>query len=570
MTSFISMPTESRRYSDAERFLANLDADWQALVDVVGPCVHQPRPERDPYEALIRAVVYQQLHTRAADRILQRLLDLYPHGHCPEPEELLATPVETLRACGLSGAKAASILGLAQARLDARIPDQQTALAMSDQELIQALSQLRGIGRWTVEMMLIYTLEREDILPADDFGVREGYRRLKQLEQPPTAKVLREISLAWAPYRSLAAWYLWRVPRTVDKPAPAAPYASPEQRWQAIVERDPLADAHFVYAVLSTGTYASPSTTARRPKAENVRYFDTPEQAQAAGFRPSRHRHADRQYQAQKHQQAVTQACRLIEAADKAPSLDELALAVGLSPYHFHRVFKAQTGLTPRGYAQAHRSRRLRHQLDDPQASITQAIYDAGYGAQSRFYEESQALLGMQASAFRKSGQGATIRFAIAQCSLGALLVAESERGICAIALGDEPESLLMDLQDRFSAAQLIGADTQFNQRVAQVVAMVEQPSLGLDLPLDIQGTAFQQRVWEILRSIPAGQTLTYTDVAQRMGQPRAVRAVARACATNTLAIAIPCHRVVRQDGDLAGYRWGLDRKRTLLERERS
>ncbi len=569
MNSPLSVPTKSRRYSDAERFLANLDADWQALVDAIGPCVHQPRPERDPYEALIRAVVYQQLHTRAADRILQRLLDLYHHGHCPAPQELLATPVEALRACGLSGAKAASIQGLAQARLDGRIPDQQAALTMSDLELIQTLTQLRGIGRWTVEMMLIYTLEREDILPADDFGVRDGYRRLKQLEQAPTAKALREISQTWSPYRSLAAWYLWRVPRTAGKPVPG-PYCTPEQRWQAVMERDPQADAHFVYAVLSTGTYASPSTAARRPKLENVRYFDTPEQAQAAGFRPSRHRHADRQYQAQQHQQAVTQACRLIEEADKAPSLDELALAVGLSPYHFHRIFKAQTGLTPRGYAQAHRSRRLRRQLDDPQASITQAIYDAGYGAQSRFYEESQALLGMQASAFRKSGRGTTIRFAIAQCSLGALLVAESERGICAIALGDEPEGLLMDLQDRFKAAQLIGADPQFNQRVAQVVAMVEQPSLGLDLPLDIQGTAFQQRVWEVLRSIPSGQTLTYTDVARRLGQPSAVRAVARACATNTLAIAIPCHRVVRQDGDLAGYRWGLERKRTLLERERS
>lgn len=565
MSSPLPLHDAPGRYSEAERFLAGLDADWQALVETVGPCVHQPRPERDPYEALVRAVVYQQLHTRAADRILQRLLALYPHGRCPAPDELLSTPVDALRACGLSGAKTASILGLAQARLDGRIPDQQTALLMPDQELIHGLSQLRGIGRWAVEMMLIYTLEREDILPADDFGVREGYRRLKKLDQAPAARDLRELGQAWSPYRSLAAWYLWRVPRIE-----AAPYATQAQRWQAIVERDSRADAHFVYAVLSTGTYASPSAAARRPKQENVRYFDTPEQAQQAGFRPSRHRHADRRQQALQHQQAVTQACRLIEDAENAPSLDELADAVGMSPYHFHRIFKAQTGLTPRAYAQAHRARRLRRQLDDPRTRITDAIYEAGYGAQSRFYEESQALLGMPASAFRKAGQGAIIRFAIAQCSLGALLVAESERGICAISLGDDPELLLRELQDRFQAAELIGADPGFNQRVAQVVALVETPSAGLALPLDIRGTAFQQRVWEILRSIPAGQTVTYTEIAQRMGQPRAVRAVARACATNALAVAIPCHRVVRQDGDLAGYRWGLDRKRSLLERERS
>lgn len=553
-------------YQDAERFLAGLDAHWQTLVETVGPCVHTPRPERDPYEALVRAVVYQQLHTRAADCILQRLLGVYEHGRCPSPEELLATPVQTLRACGLSSAKTTSIQGLAQARLDGRIPDQQAALAMSDQELIQSLSQLRGIGRWTVEMMLIYTLERQDILPADDWGVRDGYRRLKNLETAPSAKILRDLGQAWSPYRSIAAWYLWRVPRTSAKEP--KPYSTPAQRWQAVLERDANADAHFVYAVLSTGTYASPSAAARRPKPENVRYFDSPEQAQAAGFRANRHRHADRQELAQKHRQAVTQACRLIETKQPAPSLNELAAAVELSPYHFHRIFKAQTGLTPHAYAQALRTRRLRHTLDAPQTSITRAIYDAGYGAASRFYEESPTLLGMSARSFRQAGHGNTIRFAIAQCSLGALLVAESERGICAISLGDDAEALLIELQERFKAAQLIGADPQFERRVAQVVALVENPAIGLDLPLDIQGTTFQQRVWEILRSIPVGQTLSYTDIAQRLGQPRAVRAVARACATNTLAVAIPCHRVVRRDGDLAGYRWGLERKRSLLDRE--
>lgn len=402
MTRLPSKPDPASRYREAEQFLAALDPDWQALVAHVGPCIHQPRPERDPYEALIRSVVYQQLHTRAAERILQRLIDIYPHGHCPSPEEVLATPYETLRACGLSGAKANSILGLAQARLDGIIPDQATALQMPDEELIKQLTTLRGIGRWTVEMMMMYTLEHEDILPADDFGVRDGYRNLKRLDTAPTARALREIGQAWAPYRSVASWYLWRMPKQA--------------------------------AALSS--------------------------------------HSDAQ-----HQQAKT---------------------------------------------------------------------------------------------LPKQGQSSRIRFAMAQCSLGALLVAENERGICAISLGDDPGVLLEQLQDRFQAAELMEADPQLNQRVAHIVTMVEEPALALNLPLDIQGTAFQQKVWELLRHIPVGQTLSYTQIAKRLGMPKGARAVARACATNTLAIAIPCHRVVRQSGDLAGYRWGLERKKALLERERS
>lgn len=567
-TSMTRLPTKldpASRYRKAEQFLAALDPDWQALVAHVGPCIHQPRPERDPYEALIRSVVYQQLHTRAAERILQRLIDIYPHGHCPTPEEVLATPYETLRACGLSGAKANSILGLAQARLDGIIPDQATALQMPDEELIKRLTTLRGIGRWTVEMMMMYTLEHEDILPADDFGVREGYRNLKRLDKAPSARALREIGQAWAPYRSVASWYLWRMPKQA-----ATPYQSEAQRWQAIVDRDQNADAHFVYAVPSTGIYARPSAASRRPNKEHVRYFDTAEQAEQAGFRASRHRHADRQQQSAQRHDLIVQACRLIETRNPAPKLEELAESLGMSPYHFHRIFKAQTGLTPHAYAKAHRSQRLRDELDKTGQSITDAIYEAGYGTHSQFYDESHTMLGMQAKAFRKQGQGSRIRFAIAQCSLGALLVAESERGICAISLGDDAKILLEQLQDRFKAAELIGADPQFNQRVAQVVAMVEEPALGLDLPLDIQGTAFQQRVWEFLRHIPVGQTLSYTEIAERLGMPKGARAVARACATNTLAIAIPCHRVVRHSGDLAGYRWGLERKKTLLERERA
>ncbi len=566
MTRLHTKQDPTSRYHQAEQFLAALDEDWQALIKLVGPCVHQPRPERDPYEALIRSVVYQQLHTRAAELILQRLIDIYPHGHCPSPEEVLATPYDTLRACGLSGAKATSILGLAQARLDGIIPDLATALSMPDEELIMQLTTLRGIGRWTVEMMMMYTLEHEDILPADDFAVREGYRNLKRLDKAPSARVLRDLGQAWAPYRSVASWYLWRMPRQAATPVP---YQTDAQRWQAIVARDKQADSHFVYAVPSTGIYARPSAASRRPNKGHVRYFDTAKQAEQAGFRASRHKHADRQQQSDQRHDLIVQACRLIETQNPAPKLEELADSLGISPYHFHRIFKAQTGLTPHAYAKAHRSQRLRHELDKAGQSITDAIYEAGYGTHSQFYDESHTMLGMPAKTFRKQGQGSIIRFAIAQCSLGALLVAESERGICAISLDDDPKSLLEQLQDRFKAAELIGADPQFNKRVAQVVAMVEEPAVGLSLPLDIQGTAFQQRVWELLRHIPVGQTLSYTELAERLGMPNGARAVARACASNTLAIVIPCHRVVRQSGDLAGYRWGLERKKTLLERER-
>lgn len=407
MTRLLPNPDLDGRYRKAEKFLAALDPDWQALIAHVGPCVHQPRPERDPYEALIRSVVYQQLHTRAAERILQRLLDLYPHGHCPDPEEVLATPYETLRACGLSGAKATSIMGLAQARLDGLIPDQARAMQMSEKELIERLTTLRGIGRWTVEMMMMYTLEREDILPADDFGVREGYRNLKRLDKAPSPRALREIAQAWAPYRSVASWYLWRMPK----------------------------------------------------------------RAAATAFSQS----------------------------------DE------------HVYIPADKPATTR----------------------------------------------------RRSGPGGPIHFGITACSLGMLLVARSERGICAISLGDDAAVMLQQLQNQFKAATLIQAEVQLQQELAYLQTLVDEPDREMNLPLDIQGTAFQQQVWTLLREIPLGQTMSYTDIAVRLGMPNGARAVAQACASNLLAIAIPCHRVLRQSGSLAGYRWGLERKKILLERER-
>ena len=238
-----------------------------------------------------------------------------------------------------------------------------------------------------------------------------------------------------------------------------------------------------------------------------------------------------------------------------------------MSPFHFHRIFKSLTGLTPRAYAAGHRGRRMRDLL--PQSrSITEAIYDVGFGSNSRFYEASDRLLGMAPSSFRDGGLNATVRFAVGECSLGSILVAQSERGVCAILIGDDPDRLVRELQDKFPRAELVGGDDDFERLVARVVGLVESPGLGLDLPLDVRGTAFQQRVWQALRGIAPGRTATYGEIAARIGAPSAVRAVAQACGANPLAVAIPCHRVIRRDGGLSGYRWGAERKRALLERE--
>jgi len=267
--------------------------------------------------------------------------------------------------------------------------------------------------------------------------------------------------------------------------------------------------------------------------------------------------------------QAIAEACRLIEASEQPPPLPELAAAVGLSPSHFHRQFKAITGLTPKAYAMGQRAQALRESLTEAGSTITQAIYDAGYNSNSRFYEKSTETLGMTASAYRLGGPGEAIDFAVGACSLGAILVASSAKGVCAVMLGDDPDALTRELQDRFPRARLRGDDPHFASRVALVVGFIEAPRIGLELPLDIRGTAFQQRVWQALREIPPGQTVTYADIAQRIGSPKAVRAVARACAANHIAVAIPCHRVVRTDGSISGYRWGVERKQALLQLEK-
>ncbi|MFC4765441.1 bifunctional DNA-binding transcriptional regulator/O6-methylguanine-DNA methyltransferase Ada [Dyella koreensis] len=345
-------------------------------------------------------------------------------------------------------------------------------------------------------------------------------------------------------------------------------YSTDAQRWAAVQARDAAADGHFVYAVRTTGVYCRPSSSARLPRRENVVFFATAEAAEAAGYRASRRAGGDHTSMATQRAALVAQACRLIEAAETPPSLDELAAQAGMSTFHFHRVFKAETGLTPKAYASAYRARRLREELGDGTTSVTDAIYGAGFNSNSRFYETSDQLLGMRARDYRDGGIGASIRFAVGQCSLGAILVAQSQRGICAILLGDDPDTLVRDLQDQFPKAQLIGGDASFEQLVAQVVGFIEAPSLGLNLPLDVRGTAFQERVWQALREIPPGTTVSYAQIAERIGAPKAVRAVAQACGANHIAVAIPCHRVVRRDGDISGYRWGVERKRELLQRE--
>ena len=340
-----------------------------------------------------------------------------------------------------------------------------------------------------------------------------------------------------------------------------------DPRWAAVIRRDARADGEFFYSVRTTGVYCRPSCAARSARPENVAFHATASDAESAGFRPCKRCKPDQLPLAEQHAARIAELCRLIESADEAPGLGQLARHAGLSTFHLHRLFKATTGVTPKQYAAAHRARRVKTELDRSR-TVTAAIYGAGYNSNGRFYEQSNGVLGMTPTAYRAGGANTEIRFAIGECSLGSILVAASERGVCAILIGDDPEELARDLQDRFPRAHLIGGDAKFEELVAKVVGFVEAPGLGLDLPLDVRGTAFQQRVWQALREIPAGKTVSYLQVANRIGAPKAVRAVGAAIGANPLAVAIPCHRVIRNDGSLCGYRWGVERKRALIERE--
>ena len=347
----------------------------------------------------------------------------------------------------------------------------------------------------------------------------------------------------------------------------AAPVTEHDPRWGSVATRDKDADGLFFYSVKTTGVYCRPSCAARLANPKNVRFHLTTADAEAAGFRACKRCKPDQPPLEQQHAGMVAEICRMIETAETALSLASLAAGSGLSPHYFHRVFKAVTGLTPRDYAAEHRAKRVRDGLVETER-VTDAIYDAGFGSGSRFYEKADAMLGMTPTRYRNGGADTVIRFAVGESSLGPILVAASDKGVCAILMDDDPDALVRDLQDRFSKARLVGADDDFEATVAKVVGLVEAPRLGLDLPLDVRGTAFQQRVWRALTELQAGSTASYADVARAIGEPKAVRAVAQACGANALAVAIPCHRVVRNDGALSGYRWGVERKRALLARE--
>ena len=345
------------------------------------------------------------------------------------------------------------------------------------------------------------------------------------------------------------------------------PSVTDDPRWALIVARDKTADGQLGYSVSTTGVYCRPSCPSRTANPRNVELHNTLESAKATGFRPCRRCNPDGPSIECENAGLVAKACRIIEGSEEEPSLEDLAKSIGRSPSYFHRMFKATTGVTPKEYAVAHRTKRVRQGLASGN-SVTEAIYDAGFNSSGRFYEKSTDMLGMTPSRYRAGGTDQEIKFAIGQATLGAILVASSKKGVAAILLGEDPEQLVRNLQVRFPKAHLIGGDQEYEALVARVVAFVEKPEIGLDLPLDVRGTAFQQRVWRALREIPVGQTASYAEIARRIGSPKAVRAVAGACAENKLAVAIPCHRVVRMDGSLSGYAWGVERKRILLDRE--
>lgn len=340
-----------------------------------------------------------------------------------------------------------------------------------------------------------------------------------------------------------------------------------DPRWTAIVARDAAADGRFWYSVATTGVYCRPSCPSRVANPGNVTIHETLADARRTGARACRRCTPDAAGAGDARTARIAAACRRIEAAETPPTLAQLAGEAGVSPAHFQRMFKAVIGVSPRAYAAEHRADRVRATLAEG-AAVTEAIHAAGYGSSGRFYAEAEAVLGMKPSRYRRGGAAETLRFALADTSLGRLLVAASATGIAALLIGDDDAALVDDLRTRFPHAQLEPAGEDLSGQVTQAVALIEGPATAVALPLDIRGTAFRRRVWGALRAIPPGKTASYAEVARRIGAPEAVRAVAGACAANAHAVAIPCHRVLRSDGALSGYRWGVARKRALLDRE--
>jgi AraC family transcriptional regulator, regulatory protein of adaptative response / methylated-DNA-[protein]-cysteine methyltransferase len=339
--------------------------------------------------------------------------------------------------------------------------------------------------------------------------------------------------------------------------------------WSAVEARDGAVNGSFYYGVKTTGVYCRPGCPSRRPLRTNTVFYETIAAAEAAGLRACKRCRPADPSPASRHIAAVEKACALLRTSATLPNLAELAEAAAISRFHFHRVFKQVTGATPRDYARTHRLGAFAKKLDAGE-KIAEAIYASGFGSSSRAYEAAPAALGMTPAARRKRGKGETIRFVTVATPIGWALVAATERGVCLTALGDDRKRLAAMVRERFPAADVVAEDPGLREWAERIVQFITAPSHTLDLPLDIRGTAFQARVWRALQKIPLGCTATYSEIARTLGQPQAVRAVARACAANDLALLVPCHRVVRQDGGLAGYRWGIERKRALLDREGS
>jgi len=340
-----------------------------------------------------------------------------------------------------------------------------------------------------------------------------------------------------------------------------------DARLSAVLSRDHAADGAFVFAVRSTGIYCRPGCPARRPRRENIVMFDNPAGARAAGYRACLRCHPDRHAGTDSHAEVVARVCRLVGESETPPDLDALAAEAGMSRFHFHRVFKSRLGVTPKQYIAARREGALREALPGA-ASVTAAIYDAGYQTPARFYADAAAILGMRPADYRAGGRNQSVWYACGDSALGRVLVAGTGLGLCAIFLGDSDDELRATLERRFANARLVAADAGMAEWVAQTIAHIEAPKGAFALPLDVRGTAFQQKVWRALRDIPWGETAAYAEIARRIGSSAATRAVAGACGANPAAVAVPCHRVVRSDGGLGGYRWGLERKRALLRRE--
>jgi AraC family transcriptional regulator, regulatory protein of adaptative response / methylated-DNA-[protein]-cysteine methyltransferase len=353
-----------------------------------------------------------------------------------------------------------------------------------------------------------------------------------------------------------------------QSPKESPDFSTERARHEAVRRRDARAEGHFYYSVLTTGVYCRPTCPARLAKPENVAFHRTPAEAERAGYRPCKRCRPREVPQEMRHAQIIEAARRLIDTSKPVPKLDTLAKSAGLSAYYFHRLFKKQLGMTPREYAAAQRLMRVTEGLREG-ATVTAAIYGAGYASSGRFYDGAGAL-GMTPSALRRGAEGVEVRAIVRECSLGHVLVAATARGVCAIAFGDGPAELQEVLRQRFPSARLQAPDPELDALASQIVDMIETPGTANRVPLDLIGTAFQQRVWRALRDIPLGTTATYAQIARRIGAPGAARAVGHACGKNPVAVAVPCHRVVREDGGLGGYRWGLGRKRALLERERT